>query len=213
MLFCIFGHFEGWEVCIWACTCQYHYCPFPNRYCPCSTTRDRSCRVYGLDYFPPYIKGFVSLFLSQLHANPLYFSLGLPVSLLSFVAGTSTYKSLCWSVGWSICWSVCWSVGLSHFTSFAFMGILRVGKFVFEHAPAQITTDPAQLITAPAKLITAPAQPPAIGVVVYTALFRVLSILKTKEHQLSGSTMPVWSKANNTFLSFCISEMGWSNCR
>ena len=38
-----------------------------------------------------------------------------------------------------------------------------VGKFVFEHAPAQI-------ITAPAQLITAPAQPPATGVVVYTAL-------------------------------------------
>ena len=32
-------------------------------------------------------------------------------------------------------------------------------------------TAPAQLITAPAQLITAPAQPPATGVVVYTALF------------------------------------------
>ena len=30
---------------------------------------------------------------------------------------------------------------------------------------------PAQLITAPAQFITAPAQPPATGVVVYTALF------------------------------------------
>ena len=32
-------------------------------------------------------------------------------------------------------------------------------------------TAPAQIITAPAQLITAPAQPPATGVVVYTALF------------------------------------------
>ena len=30
---------------------------------------------------------------------------------------------------------------------------------------------PAQITTAPAQLITAPAQPPAKGVVVYTALF------------------------------------------
>ena len=30
---------------------------------------------------------------------------------------------------------------------------------------------PAQIVTAPAQLITAPAQPPATGVVVYTALF------------------------------------------
>ena len=32
-------------------------------------------------------------------------------------------------------------------------------------------TAPAKIITAPAQLITAPAQPPATGVVVYTALF------------------------------------------
>ena len=46
-------------------------------------------------------------------------------------------------------------------------------------APAQIITAPAQLITAPAQLITAPAQPPATGVVVYTALFskRLLALL------------------------------------
>ena len=29
---------------------------------------------------------------------------------------------------------------MSHYPSFAFLGILRVGKFVFEHAPAQIIT-------------------------------------------------------------------------
>ena len=37
-------------------------------------------------------------------------------------------------------------------------------------APAKFITAPAQLFT-PAQLITAPAQPPATGVVVYTALF------------------------------------------
>ena len=51
------------------------------------------------------------------------------------------------------------------------MGILRVEKFVFEHAPAQIITAPAQIITAPAQIITAPAQPSATVAVVYTALF------------------------------------------
>ena len=56
------------------------------------------------------------------------------------------------------------SVRRSHFAFFAFLGSLRVGKFVFEHAPAQI-------ITAPAQIIIAPAQLPAIGAVVYTALF------------------------------------------
>ena len=44
--------------------------------------------------------------------------------------------------------SVGLSVGLSHFAFFAFLGILRVKKFVFEHAPAQIITAPAQIITA-----------------------------------------------------------------
>ena len=77
------------------------------------------------------------------------------------------------------------SVGPSHFAFFAFLGILRAGKFVFEHAPAQINTAPAQIITAPTQIITAPAQiiiapaqlimapaqPPATKVVVYTALF------------------------------------------
>ena len=42
------------------------------------------------------------------------------------------------------------SVGLSHFASFALLGILRVRKFVFEQAPVQIITAPAQIITAPA---------------------------------------------------------------
>ena len=67
--------------------------------------------------------------------------------------------------------SVSPSVGLSHIALFAFLGILRVGNVVFEHAPAQINTAPAQIITAPAQLITAPAQPPATEVVVYMALF------------------------------------------
>ena len=68
-------------------------------------------------------------------------------------------------------------VGPSHFTFFAFLGILRVGKFVFKFAPAQIMTAPAQIITAPAQIITAPAQPPATGAVVYTALFGFLGAL------------------------------------
>ena len=68
------------------------------------------------------------------------------------------------SVGPSVGLSVGRSVGLSHFAFFAFLGILRVEKFVFEHAPAQI-------ITAPAQIIIAPAQPSATGAVVYTALF------------------------------------------
>ena len=99
-----------------------------------------------------------------------------------FVAGNATYKS------------PCRSVGPSPFAFFAFLGILRAGKFVFEHAPAQINsapaqiiTAPAQIITAPAQLITAPAQPPATKVfdslstkvVVYTALFSVASAEKS----------------------------------
>ena len=73
-------------------------------------------------------------------------------------------------------WSVGLSVGPSHFVSrFAFSAILsylKVEKFRYEcfmdvHATAQI-------ITAPAQLITAPAQPPATGVVVYTALFTLI---------------------------------------
>ena len=81
--------------------------------------------------------------------------------------------------------SVGHSFGPSDFAFFAFLGILRAGKFVFEHAPAQINTAPAQIITAPTQIITAPAQiiiaptqlimapaqPPATKVVVYTALF------------------------------------------
>ena len=52
------------------------------------------------------------------------------------------------------------SVGLSHFAFLAFLGILRVGKFVFENAPAQSMTAPAQIITAPAQIIIAPAHRP-----------------------------------------------------
>ena len=63
------------------------------------------------------------------------------------------------------------SVRPSHLAFFAFLDNLRVGKFVFEHAPAKIITAPAQSITAPAQIIIAPAQPPATGAVVYTALF------------------------------------------
>ena len=88
-------------------------------------------------------------------------------------------------VSWLVGRSVGQSVGPSHFAFFAFLGILRAGKFVFEHAPAQINTAPAQIITAPTQIITAPAQiiiapaqlimapaqPPATKVVVYTALF------------------------------------------
>ena len=48
-------------------------------------------------------------------------------------------------------------VGVSHFASFAFLRILRNGKFVSEHAPAQIITAVAKIITAPAQLITDPA--------------------------------------------------------
>ena len=91
--------------------------------------------------------------------------------LAYFCRGHATYKPQFRSVGRSVGRSVRRSVGPSHFAFFAFLGILRVEKFVFEHAPAQIITAPAQIITAPAQIITAPAQPPATGAVVYTALF------------------------------------------
>ena len=80
-----------------------------------------------------------------------------------FVVGNATYTSPCRSARRS--------VGPSHSAFFAFLGILKVGKFVFEHSPAPINTAPAQIITTPAQLITAPAQPPATGAAVYTALF------------------------------------------
>ena len=74
--------------------------------------------------------------------------------------------------------SVVPSVGsfIGPYITLDFMRSLKVEKFRYEYfmditAPAQIITAPAQLITAPAQLITAPAQPPATGVVVYTALF------------------------------------------
>merc|ERR1719374_88519 len=94
---------------------------------------------------------------------------------VSFCRGHATYKSPCRSVGRS--------VRPSHFTFFAFLGILRVGKSVFEHAPAQIITAPAQIITAPAQVITAPAQPPATGAVVYTALLFCRDPFLTKDHR------------------------------
>ena len=99
-----------------------------------------------------------------------------PAALLVFifVAGTRPISHRVGrSVGRSVCRSVGLSVGPSHFAFFAFLGILRVGKFVSEYAPAQIITAPVQIITAPAQIITAPAQPPATGAVVYTALFKV----------------------------------------
>ena len=52
-----------------------------------------------------------------------------------------------------------------------------MGKFVFEHATAQI-------ITAPAQIITAPAQTPATGAVVYTALFPVRTLVFMVKVQL-----------------------------
>ena len=70
--------------------------------------------------------------------------------------------------------SVTLCVRPSHFAFFAFLGILRVGKFVFEHAPAQI-------ITAPTQLITAPVQPPATGV---PGLLRIHSGLKRRKYDI-----------------------------
>ena len=71
---------------------------------------------------------------------------------------------VCRSVGWSVGWSV------GHaFTFSVRMAFIAPAKLII--APAQLITAPAQLITAPTQLITAPAQPPATGVVVYTALF------------------------------------------
>ena len=64
-----------------------------------------------------------------------------------------------------------WLFPLFFSSYFLLFHILRVEKFVFEDAPAQINTAPAQINAAPALLITAPAQPPATTVVVYTALF------------------------------------------
>ena len=72
-------------------------------------------------------------------------------AVLVFVAGTRPISHRVGrSVGRSVGPSVGRSVGPSHFTFFAFLGILRVGKFVVEHAPAQIMTAPAQIIIAPA---------------------------------------------------------------
>ena len=95
----------------------------------------------------------------------------LSLNFVFFCRGHATYKPPCrsvrLSVGLSVGLLVGLSVGPSHFAFFAFLGILRVEKFVFEHAPAQI-------ITAPAQIIIAPAQPSATGAVVYTALFFLL---------------------------------------
>ena len=77
----------------------------------------------------------------------------------------SVGRSVCRSVGPSVCPSVCHTLLFLHFWG------IRVEKFVFEHAPAQI-------IAAPAQIITAPTQLPATGVVVYTALFSLLDSKK-----------------------------------
>ena len=61
------------------------------------------------------------------------------------------------------------SVGPSHFTFFAFSSSLKVEKFRYEYF--MVVSAPAPIITAPAQLVNATAQPPATGVVVYTALF------------------------------------------
>ena len=107
--------------------------------------------------------------------NGVYCMVGfLPFSFISLVIVADT-RPISHRVGRS--------VGLSHFALFAFLGILRVEKFVFEHAPAQIITAPAQIITAPAQtitapaqIITAPAQPSGSGAVVYMALFSTLRL-------------------------------------
>ena len=57
---------------------------------------------------------------------------------------------------------------------FTFLGISMVGKFVFEHAPAQIMTAPAQIITTPAQIIIAPAHRPRQEQ--YTALFSFIAL-------------------------------------
>ena len=88
---------------------------------------------------------------------------------LFLVADTRLYNLPCRSVRPSIRPSV----RPSHFALFAFLGTLRVGKFISEHAPAQTITAPAQIIIAPAHIITASAQQPATGAVVYTALFEL----------------------------------------
>ena len=85
-------------------------------------------------------------------------------------AGTSCQSRAPRPISHRIGPSVILCVRPSHFAFFAIVGILRVGKFEFEHVPAQIITAPAQGITAPAQLTTASGQPPATGVVVYTAL-------------------------------------------
>ena len=130
---------------------------------------------FFLSYFLSFFF-FLSIFLSSdlsfFLSSILFFS----SSVSLFCRGHATYKSPCWSVGPSVDPSVT-------LLFFAFLGSLRVEKFVFEHAPAQfitapaqIITAPAQTITAPAQIITAPAQPPATGAVVYTALFSFFSV-------------------------------------
>ena len=112
---------------------------------------------------------------------------GAPLILAGFLLRATRPVSHC--VGRSVGRSVSWSVGLSHFAFFAFLGILRYAKFVFEHAPAQIITAPAQSITAPAQIIIAPAQLPATAFVVYTALFLLILVF------LSSSFCPSTSSS------------------
>ena len=67
-----------------------------------------------------------------------------------FCRGYATYKSPCQLVGLSVRWSVGRSVTLCFF---AFLGILRVGKFVFEQALAK------SLLPLPKSLLPLPNRP------------------------------------------------------
>ena len=110
-------------------------------------------------------------------------------AVLVFVAGT---RPISHRVGRS--------VGLSHFAFFAFLGILWVGKFVFEHAPAQI--------------VTAPAQPPATGAVVYTALLELWINwvgLYTSSKIWQHSSLTFGSMGQCHDLLFCFSHIFQSN--
>ena len=97
-------------------------------------------------------------------------------------------------VGQSVGLSIRWSIGPSvHHT--AFSSCLKVEKFRFEYfmdanALAQIITSPAQPNTAPAQLNTAPPQPPATGVVVYTALL-IRNCSKTSKARRTG-LIAIW---------------------
>ena len=73
---------------------------------------------------------------------------------------------------------------MKHVNGFTQLSILALFVITapaqFMTAPAHLVTAPAQLMTAPARLITAPAQPPATGVAVYTALFKIINFFNWK---------------------------------